>query len=151
MLNNVCTRPRRGEPKELKCPSCDKQFKSVTAMDYHVKRKVCEQSNPRRRSSKSSGPPFACDWCGTLFNMKQTCYVHMARKACMKFPDKYGLKTKVPSLLESLELTLTEGSSGPLKQEPEGTSFVFDNSDGCADTEKECGMVSAEGDSDVAE
>lgn len=83
-------------------------------MDYHVKRKVCEQVNPRRRSSKSSaGPPYSCDWCDTQFNMKQTCYVHMSRKACIKFPDKYGLKVnKTQAILDSLEVTINEENNG---------------------------------------
>lgn len=40
-----------------------------------------------------AGPPFACKLCGTLFNLKQSWYVHMRREACKKFPDKYGLNS----------------------------------------------------------
>jgi len=49
-MNQVCTRPRRSEGKELKCLKCGKEFKGITARDYHIKRKVCEQASPRRRS-----------------------------------------------------------------------------------------------------
>lgn len=111
-------------------------------MDYHIKNKVCQQNNPRKRRTLSAGnkgiytyrsptyhlvtmrgvagPPYSCEWCGTLFNMKQTCYVHMMRKACIRFPDKYALKSsfknREPSLLDNLEVTITEPEVYPKEE-----------------------------------
>ncbi|KAH1002421.1 hypothetical protein HUJ04_008509 [Dendroctonus ponderosae] len=127
LIKNVCTRPRRADPKQLKCPKCDKQFKGITAMDYHIKNKVCQQNNPRKRRTLSAGPPYSCEWCGTLFNMKQTCYVHMMRKACIRFPDKYALKSsfknREPSLLENLEVTITEQDESPKEEETSNSAL----------------------------
>jgi len=40
----------------------------------------------------------------------------MARKACIRFPDKYALKNKGNhSILGNLEVTLYEGDSGTVK------------------------------------
>lgn len=40
----------------------------------------------------------------------------MARKACIRFPDKYALKNKGShSILGNLEVTLYEGDSGTVK------------------------------------
>ncbi|KAH1002467.1 hypothetical protein HUJ04_008553 [Dendroctonus ponderosae] len=88
VANQVCTKPRKDEEaRKLQCPVCDKAFKGITAMQYHIRRRVCEQVKV------NVGPPFACKLCGTLFNLKQSWYVHMRREACKKFPDKYGLNT----------------------------------------------------------
>lgn len=61
LANQVCTKPRKGkspqsncpqtnvgasvdeEGRKLQCPVCDKSFKGITAMQYHIRRRVCEQ------------------------------------------------------------------------------------------------------------
>lgn len=74
----------KAEPKVLQCEKCERVFTSNSSLDYHIKRKVCEQVKP-----VMAGPPYVCDICNTSFELRQTWYAHVQRQACKKYPERY--------------------------------------------------------------
>ncbi|CAG9760670.1 unnamed protein product [Ceutorhynchus assimilis] len=124
LANNVCTKPKKEEPKLLNCQVCGKIFKGVTAMQYHIRRKVCEQVK------QNIGPPFACQLCGTLFNLKQSWYVHLRREACKRFPEKYGLN-EIKMILPKVQLV--EGNSNSNSSDQLNIDTTNNSSDSCGD------------------
>lgn len=74
----------KAEPKVLQCEKCERVFTSNSSLDYHIKRKVCEQVK-----TVMAGPPYVCDICSTSFELRQTWYAHVQRQACKKYPERY--------------------------------------------------------------